>query len=69
MDLETIIRQYSPPLSPLEALYKDIHQHPELSRREARTSSLIARKHKPLCLSFLSFTAWFARGYAHRSFA
>jgi len=41
MDLGTIVRKYPPNLQALESLYKDIYQHPELSRREARTASLI----------------------------
>ena len=44
MDPGVIVRKYSPELFPWEALYKDIHQHPELSRGESRTASLIASK-------------------------
>ncbi|KAK0619137.1 hypothetical protein B0T14DRAFT_584478 [Immersiella caudata] len=42
MDLTAIVRKCSPALSPWEALYKDIHQHPELSQHESRTAALIA---------------------------
>ena len=31
-------------LDELEALYKDIHAHPELSMQEVRTSALVAER-------------------------
>jgi metal-dependent amidase/aminoacylase/carboxypeptidase family protein len=54
MDLAAIVRKYSPELSPWEALYKDIHRHPELSQHESRTARLIAR----MQLHFPSSFSW-----------
>ncbi|UKZ88687.1 uncharacterized protein TrAFT101_004430 [Trichoderma asperellum] len=42
IDLASTIETFAPPLAQFENLYKDIHQHPELSCSEARTSSIIA---------------------------
>jgi len=44
----TIVRKYHPNLEALESLYKDLHRHPELSRREARTASVIASQLRSL---------------------
>ncbi|KAK0645421.1 hypothetical protein B0T16DRAFT_411141 [Cercophora newfieldiana] len=50
MDPSAIVRKYSPELSPLETLYKDIHQHPELSQFESRTASVIGERLRVLGL-------------------
>lgn len=42
LDLASIIETFAPPLAQFESLYKDIHQHPDLSCSEGRTSSIIA---------------------------
>ncbi|UKZ61395.1 uncharacterized protein TrAtP1_002660 [Trichoderma atroviride] len=42
MTVADIIHCFAPDLAPFDLLYKDIHQYPELSCFEARTSSVIA---------------------------
>ena len=42
MDARTIVNQYRPSLKSFEAIYRDIHQNPELSKQEARTASIAA---------------------------
>lgn len=37
-----IIEEHRPNLEPFEAIYKDIHQHPELGTQEQRTSAIAA---------------------------
>ncbi|KAK4221672.1 hippurate hydrolase [Podospora fimiseda] len=51
MDLGAVVRKYCPELSPLEALYKHVHQHPELSGRELQTASLISEHLRGLGLN------------------
>jgi amidohydrolase len=38
--LRSIIEEFRPKLEPFEAKYRDIHQHPELGKQEARTSAI-----------------------------
>ena len=37
-----IVRQFSPKSGPYEEIYKDLHQHPELSNFESRTAKIAA---------------------------
>ncbi|KAJ8132089.1 hypothetical protein O1611_g1536 [Lasiodiplodia mahajangana] len=43
-DLRRIIRENRPDITRFVTLYKDIHQHPELSCFEARTAGVVARE-------------------------
>lgn len=43
IEWEDHIRNYGLDLSPYEAFYRDLHQHPELSRQEHRTAAKIAK--------------------------
>ena len=40
--LHSIIEEFRPDLKPLEATYRDIHEHPELGKQEKRTSAIAA---------------------------
>ena len=42
MTPSAIVDRFRPDLAPFEALYQDLHRHPELSRFEARTASVIS---------------------------
>jgi hypothetical protein len=42
---ETVLRDLDGLLPDLEALYKDVHSHPELSIQEVRTAGLAADHH------------------------
>ena len=48
-----IVDRHRPDLGPFEALYKDIHQHPELGRQEARTASIVAERFEALGLDVI----------------
>ena len=43
---DSVLRGLHDVLDDLEALYKDIHSHPELSLQEKRTAGLAARRLK-----------------------
>lgn len=43
MTLGSIVQSFRPDLRPFEELYKDIHRHAELSGRESRTASVVAK--------------------------
>ena len=47
-DLRDIITKFKPDLAHFEKVYKDLHQHPELSHQEQRTSSIAAQHLKSL---------------------
>jgi hypothetical protein len=40
---QRILKQYCPDITPFVDLYKDIHQHPELSCFESRTARVVAQ--------------------------
>ena len=42
MDIKSIIDKYRPKLEGYEKIYRDIHQNPELSKQELRTSLIVA---------------------------
>jgi amidohydrolase len=42
-DLGFIVDTFRPDLAPYEDFYRDIHQHPDLSKQEARTASIAAK--------------------------
>lgn len=44
MQVEDIVRKFTPDLVPFVSIYKDIHKHPELSCGEERTASVVAEK-------------------------
>ena len=46
-----IVKQFRPKLDPYEAIYRNVHQHPELSCKESRTASVVAKS-----LTLLNFT-------------
>jgi len=41
-DLSSIVQRHRPDLAPFEDIYRDIHQHPDLSRQEDRTATIAA---------------------------
>ncbi|KAE8440945.1 hypothetical protein EG329_006184 [Mollisiaceae sp. DMI_Dod_QoI] len=41
--IRDIVNRYRPDLRPFEVIYKDLHQHPELSCQEKRTSAIAAK--------------------------
>ena len=48
MDSKPLIDTHRPDLTPYEAVYKDIHQNPELSRQEVRTANIVSTHLKSL---------------------
>ena len=43
-DLGAIVKHFRPELSPYATIYQDVHQHPELSCKESRTSSVVIKE-------------------------
>ena len=41
-NLGSTIQSYHPVLTAYESIYRDVHQHPELSCKESRTASIVA---------------------------
>jgi len=49
--LGALVERFRPNLTPFEDLYRDLHTHPELSTKEARTASVVATKLRSLGFS------------------